>query len=200
MNKIPIMFSLFKNVIDWLNNTSSAHVEDDSIPILSVKRLHPDAKLPTKGSAAAAGYDLYALVPDEDRQRSEAVPVTNDSGVECENDDFSRVLFIEPGSRLLVRTGLAVIVPDDFCYARIAPRSGLAAKFCVDVGAGVVDADYRGEVLVLLINNGTSPYKVTHGDRIAQLILESIVQSEVVEVDTLEDTFRGSNGFGSTGK
>lgn len=96
-----------------------------------------------------------------------------------------------------MRTDIAVKVPDG-CYARIAPRSGLALSHSVDVGAGVVDPDYRGNVGVLLLNFGAKPFRVSCGDRIAQLILERARVCEVVESKELDDTPRGEGGFGST--
>jgi len=84
-------------------------------------------------------------------------------------------------------------------YARVAPRSGLAWKNFIDVGAGVVDYDYRGNVGVNLFNHGKEDFVIKHGDRVAQLILEKICTPDVVEVDDLEDTDRGAGGFGSTG-
>ena len=82
---------------------------------------------------------------------------------------------------------------------RIAPRSGLASKHMIDTGAGVIDADYRGQVKVLLFNHGEKDFEVREGDRIAQLVLERIYTPEVVEVDALEESVRGKGGFGSTG-
>jgi dUTP pyrophosphatase len=82
---------------------------------------------------------------------------------------------------------------------RIAPRSGLASKHHIDVGAGVIDADYRGQVKILLFNFGTTDFEIKEGDRVAQLILERIYTPEVVEVQELEESVRGAGGFGSTG-
>ena len=84
-------------------------------------------------------------------------------------------------------------------YGRVAPRSGLAVKNFIDVGAGVIDADYRGEVKVLLFNFSDSDFKVSPGDRIAQLIIEKYTRTEIEEVDDLDTTVRGEGGFGSTG-
>src|SRR4029077_17483301 len=84
-------------------------------------------------------------------------------------------------------------------YGRIAPRSGLASKLSIDVGAGGIDPDYRGEIKVLLINNGTRPFTVNRHDRIAQLIVEGAQQEEIVIVDELDETERGDQGFGHSG-
>lgn len=94
---------------------------------------------------------------------------------------------------------MQIAVPDG-TYGRVAPRSGLASKFMIDVGAGVIDADYRGNVGVLLFNFGSEEYKIRAGDRIAQLILECIKTPEVQELPNLDDTDRGDGGFGSTGR
>jgi dUTP pyrophosphatase len=105
---------------------------------------------------------------------------------------------IPPQERAVVKTGLSVACPPG-TYARIAPRSGLAVKKFIDCGAGVVDADYRGEVGVVLFNFGKEPFEVKKGDRIAQLILEQISMVDAVQVEELTDTVRGAGGFGSTG-
>ena len=139
-------------------------------PVLEVLKLAPNAVVPTRGSAFAAGLDLYAI-------EGKVVP---------------------RGSRALIRTGLAIAVPNGH-YARIAPRSGLALNSGIDVGAGVVDSDYRGEVCVLLFNFGENDFLVAEGMRVAQMIVEKILVPSVVEVAQLSETFRGKDGFGSTG-
>ncbi|KAL1534851.1 dUTP diphosphatase [Salvia divinorum] len=139
-------------------------------PFLRVKRLSEKAVLPSRGSPLSAGYDLSSAVETKVPARGKA----------------------------LVPTDLSVAVPEG-TYARIAPRSGLAWKHSIDVGAGVVDADYRGPVGVILFNHSDDDFEVKAGDRIAQLIIEQIVTPEVAEVDDLDSTARGSGGFGSTG-
>jgi dUTP pyrophosphatase len=134
------------------------------------KRLHPEARLPTRGSAGAAGLDLYAV------ERVE----------------------IAPGGRAAVRTGLAAAVPAGF-YGRVAPRSGLAVRHGIDVLAGVIDSDYRGEILCALVNHGEEPFEVEPGARVAQLIVEAIATPAPAWAEDLEETARGSGGFGSTG-
>ncbi|KAL9934092.1 hypothetical protein V8E36_007174 [Tilletia maclaganii] len=131
----------------------------------------PHAQLPTRGSAQAAGYDLYAA------------------------EDF---LLRGKNGRGVVPTGIKVAIPEG-CYGRVAPRSGLAAKHGIDVGAGVIDSDYRGLLGVLLFNLGDSDFQIKTGDRIAQLVIEQIRTPDVLEVESLEDTDRGAGGFGSTG-
>lgn len=141
---------------------------------LSVKRLSPQATLPTRGSDFAAGLDLSA----------------------------AEALCIPAGQRALVKTDLAIACPPG-TYARIAPRSGLAYKNGIDVGAGVIDADYRGPVGVILFNFGDKDFSIQPGDRIAQLILEQIVLPDIVECPLDEELptvgARGTAGFGSTG-
>ncbi|KAL8554960.1 hypothetical protein ACS0TY_002953 [Phlomoides rotata] len=137
---------------------------------LLVKRLSEKAILPSRASPLSAGYDLSSAVETKVPARGKA----------------------------LVPTDLSIAVPEG-TYARIAPRSGLALKQSIDVGAGVVDADYRGPVGVILFNHSDVDFEVKHGDRIAQLIIQKIVTPEVTEVDDLDTTVRGSGGFGSTG-
>ena len=137
---------------------------------LTIQKLSADARLPTRGSAYAAGYDLYA----------------------------ARATTIPARGKALVDTDIAMAVPLG-TYGRIAPRSGLAAKHFIDTGAGVIDADYRGQVRVLLFNHGETDFAVAAGDRVAQLVLEKIVTPEVIEVAQLEESVRGAGGFGSTG-
>jgi dUTP pyrophosphatase len=137
---------------------------------LRVKKLSFDAIIPTRGSGGAVGYDIYST--DE--------------------------VLIPPAHRALVGSGVAIVLPAG-CYGRVAPRSGLAVKHGIQVGAGVVDPDYTGEVKVVLFNHGHTDFQVNKGDRIAQLVLEKCDTPEVVEIGLLEETERGSGGFGSTG-
>ncbi|XP_036156594.1 deoxyuridine 5'-triphosphate nucleotidohydrolase, mitochondrial isoform X2 [Myotis myotis] len=106
---------------------------------------------------------------------------------------------IPPMEKTLVKTDIQIALPSG-CYGRVAPRSGLAAKHFIDVGAGVIDEDYRGNLGVVLFNFGKEKFEVKKGDRIAQLICERIFYPEIEEVQVLDDTERGSGGFGSTGK
>jgi dUTP pyrophosphatase len=137
---------------------------------LCVKRLVQDATIPTRGSSGAVGYDLYSV--DE--------------------------VVVSPSQRALVGTGVAVILPMNV-YGRVAPRSGLAVKHGIQVGAGVVDPDYRGEIKVVLFNQGDKDFEIKKGDRIAQLVLERCETPDVREIESLDETDRGSGGFGSTG-
>ncbi|KAI2619345.1 dUTP diphosphatase [Hypomontagnella submonticulosa] len=142
----------------------------DQSPPLLIKKLSPTAKLPTRGSAFSAGYDLYA----------------------------SRAITIPSRGKGLVETDIALAVPAG-TYGRVAPRSGLAAKHFIDTGAGVIDADYRGPLKVLLFNHAEADFEVAAGDRVAQLVIERIYTPEVLEVAELEESVRGAGGFGSTG-
>ena len=141
-----------------------------SQPPLLIKKLSPSASTPTRGSAFAAGYDLYA----------------------------SKDTTVPSRGKVLVSTDLSIATPEG-TYGRVAPRSGLAVKNFIDTGAGVIDADYRGEVKVLLFNHSDKDFEVKVGDRIAQLVLERIYTPEVMEVENLEESVRGAGGFGSTG-
>ena len=135
-----------------------------------MQKLKNNAALPKRSTDGAAGYDL------------------------CASQDCT----IPAGGKGLVHTGLSISFPAGL-YARIAPRSGLALKKFIDVGAGVVDSDYRGKVGVVLFNHGDQDFVVKMGDRIAQLILEKIDTPPVEEVQGLDNTVRGTGGFGSTG-
>ncbi|VVB04578.1 unnamed protein product [Arabis nemorensis] len=145
-------------------------IHGDSAPFFKVKKLSEKAVLPTRGSSLSAGYDLSSAVDSKVPARGKA----------------------------LIPTDLSIAVPEG-TYARIAPRSGLAWKHSIDVGAGVIDADYRGPVGVILFNHSDVNFEVKLGDRIAQLIIEKIVTPEVIEVEDLDSTVRGEGGFGSTG-
>ena len=117
----------------------------DTPPALQIKLLSPTAKPPTRGSAYAAGYDLYA----------------------------SKATTVPARGKVLVDTDISIAVPAG-TYGRVAPRSGLASKHSIDVGAGVIDADYRGPVKVLLFNLGEKDFAVEVGERVAQLIVERV--------------------------
>lgn len=136
-----------------------------------VKLLTPTAKIPSRATCGSAGYDI------------------------CSDEE---AVTIRAGSQIMVKTGISLEFPSTF-YARVAPRSGLANKYRLYVGAGVIDSDYRGEVCVILFNHGQFDFLISRGDRIAQLIFESIVTPELVIADSISTSVRGSDGFGSTG-
>jgi dUTP pyrophosphatase len=133
--------------------------------------------LPAYQSAHAAGLDLLAAVPTD------------------------APLILSPGQYALVPTGLAIALPEGF-EAQVRPRSGLAAKHGVTVlnAPGTVDADYRGEVSVILINHGSAPFTIARGERIAQMVIAQVANAELVPVVSLAPTGRGGGGFGSTGR
>ncbi|XP_078055974.1 deoxyuridine 5'-triphosphate nucleotidohydrolase, mitochondrial isoform X1 [Mustelus asterias] len=139
-------------------------------PRLRFARLTENARSPSRGSKLAAGFDLYSAY------------------------DY----VVHAQDKVIVKTDIQIAVPSGF-YGRVAPRSGLAAKHFIDVGAGVIDEDYRGNVGVILFNFGKEPFEVKKGDRIAQLICERICYPELEELKTLDETERGAGGFGSTG-
>jgi dUTP pyrophosphatase len=133
--------------------------------------------LPAYQSELAAGLDLLAAVPED-------APIV-----------------LAPGKYALVPTGLSIALPPGY-EAQVRPRSGLAARHGITVlnAPGTVDADYRGEIGVPLINHGDVPFTIRRGERIAQMVIASVVQAELVPVTTLSTTTRGSGGFGSTGR
>lgn len=144
---------------------------------IAIKRLPnaQDLPLPSYATEHAAGLDLCAAV---------AADVT-----------------LPPGGRTIIPTGYSIALPPGF-EAQVRPRSGLAAKNGVTVlnAPGTIDADYRGEVGVILINHGTEPFTVTRGMRIAQMVIAQYTSVKWVETETLPETARGAGGFGSTGK
>jgi dUTP pyrophosphatase len=150
-----------------------------SPPQLRLRRLpHGEGlPLPAYQTAHAAGLDLAAALPAD-------APLT-----------------LTPGGRSLVPTGFAIALPEGF-EAQVRPRSGLAAHHGVTVlnTPGTIDADYRGEIQVILINLGSEPFTVTRGLRIAQLVIAPVARATVVETDALDGTARGAGGFGSTGR
>ena len=146
-----------------------------AIPVLRLAH-NPDLPLPAYETADAAGMDLRAAVPAEEP------------------------LILRPGDRHPVPTGLAFAIPSGF-EGQVRPRSGFALKSgitCLN-SPGTVDADYRGEVKVILINLGAEDVTIRRGDRIAQMIIAPVVQAGLTEVTSLDETARGAGGFGSTG-
>jgi dUTP pyrophosphatase len=142
---------------------------ENSANYLQVQLLKDDAKVPVRAHKTDVGYDLFA---SENR-------------------------IIENNQRQLISTGIAVKIPDGY-YGRVAPRSGLSTKG-IDIGAGVIDPGYTGELKVLMINNEKTWHTVYKGDKIAQLILEKVSTPEIKVVNNLDNSDRGDKGFGSTG-
>jgi len=143
---------------------------------VQIKRLpgSEDVRPPQKMSALASGYDIHAAV--------------------------SEPVILQPGERALIPTGFSLAMPPEL-EAQIRPRSGLALKHGITTlnSPGTIDADYRGEVKVLLINHGAEPFKIERNERIAQMVFQIVPQIELLHVEELSDTERGSGGFGHTG-
>jgi dUTP diphosphatase len=138
---------------------------------IKVKKLSVGARLPSHATDWAAGADLYCA------------------------EDFT----IQPGERRLVPSGIAIEIPAGY-YGRVAPRSGLAVRHGIDILAGIIDSDYRGEVKVALINFGDQEVSFNGGERIAQLIIERAARCDYIWSESLSETERAGGGFGSTGK
>jgi dUTP pyrophosphatase len=137
-------------------------------------KLHPKAAAPMYATPQAAGMDVAACIETD--------------------------MLIEPQSSALVPTGLAIELPDGY-EAQLRPRSGLALKHMISLPntPATIDADYRGEVKVILINHGKAAFRVQHGDRIAQMVIAKVEKAEFVEAEQLSETARGEGGFGHTG-
>jgi len=144
-------------------------------PRVQFKKLRPDAVVPQYMSEHAAGLDLCAAID---------APIT-----------------IAPGDRAAIDTGLAMAIPHGF-EGQVRARSGLARKHGIALvnGVGTIDSDYRGALIVLLINLGREPVHIASGERIAQLVIAPVVRAQLEEVDELSATVRGEGGFGSTGR
>ena len=141
-----------------------------SAPI-RVMKLSESATIPTRGSEVAAGWDLYA----------------------------SQECVVPARGKAIIATDIAIAVPVGY-YGRVAPRSGMAWKKHTDIGAGVIDADYRGPVGVVMFNHADEDLQVELGDRVAQLVIEQISMAPLTQVESLDDTERGEGGYGSTGR
>jgi len=171
---------MHKNVISWNSSyqiipeaitSLPSNIKPYAGPRLRVKKLDPEAIIPTKANRTDAGYDLYALEDIE-------VPAINHK---------------------LIKTGISIAIPVGY-VGLIWPRSGLAYKNGIDVFAGVIDAGYRGDVGVILYNSRVNDhYQVKKGDRIAQILFQKVKTFDLVEVDDLDDSQRGQGGFGSSG-
>lgn len=143
---------------------------------LKIKKLRENATLPTRGTKGSAGADLYACIEES--------------------------VTINPGDLKLIPTGVAIALPDSSAVAYLYARSGLGVKhgICLANGVGVVDSDYRGEIMVGLCNVSGEPYTIEPNERIAQMVISPVIIPELVEVEKLDKTDRGEGGFGSTGK
>ena len=146
------------------------------LPPLLIQRLHPAATSPQRMSADAAGLDLSACLPDGS-------------------------VVLRPGERRLIPTGLALAIPSGF-EGQVRARSGLALRHGLAIlnAPGTIDADYRGELKIILVNLGDAPVEIHHGERVAQLVLAAVAMLAPREVDALPPAGRGTGGFGSTGR
>ncbi|MBI5657144.1 MAG: dUTP diphosphatase [Geobacter sp.] len=144
---------------------------------LHIKRLRVESTnpLPAYMTPHAAGMDLYA--------------------------DIAAELLLAPGERALVGTGIAIALPEGY-EAQVRPRSGLALKHGITMlnSPGTIDADYRGEIGVIVVNHGSEPFTIRNGERIAQLVVAPVVRAQLIQVDELSETDRGAGGFGHTGR
>jgi len=141
---------------------------DDKMKIL-YKPLSPNATIPSKSTKGSAAFDIYA----------------------------SSCQIVQPNNRLAIKTDISLQIPFGY-YGRIAARSGLTIKHNIDIGAGVIDSDYRGEIKPILINNGTKPFHISKNDRIAQIVIEQCADVTFQQVEELTQTHRGDKGFGSS--
>ncbi|MBU0470979.1 MAG: dUTP diphosphatase [Nanoarchaeota archaeon] len=137
---------------------------------LKIKKLHPEAKMPSYANPGDAGMDFYS------------------------NED----LILQPNERKLIPTGISMAIPKGY-VGLIWDKSGLASKYGIKTMAGVIDSGYRGEIKILVHNLSADPFEIKRSTKIAQMLIQPIEQKELIEVDELEDTERGEKGFGSTG-
>ena len=144
--------------------------------LLKIKKLKENAKVPSRGTQGSAGFDLCACIDE---------PIT-----------------LNGGDTALIPTGIAIALPSADYGAFVFPRSGIAVKHGIGLlnSVGVIDSDYRGEIMVSLHNHSTEAQTIADGERIAQLVITPFLKVEYTETDTLSDTVRGDGGFGSTGK
>ena len=168
------------------NNTSTTtNVEDESnngtedqflTSKVEIKKLHENVTLPEYKTTGSSGVDICAYI------------------------DSETDIIINPGEHKLIKTGFSIAMPN-YLEAQVRPRSGLALKFGITIPntPGTIDSDYRGEVGVILRNEGRETFIVKNGDRIAQLVFVPVVKAEFIEVEELSETVRGEGGFGSTG-
>ncbi len=173
-NRLPVPISVGVNTAAGRDNLGWA-MDKVRVEIKRVKGADADIALPRYHSELASGMDVRAVVVD--------------------------ALTIAPGAIVMIETGLAVAVPPGY-EIQVRPRSGLAIKHGVTVvnAPGTIDADYRGEIKIGLVNLGRESFTVNRGDRVAQLVLAPVVQAELFEVDDLSETARNDGGFGHTGR
>ncbi len=141
---------------------------------IKIKKLKPNAIIPKYMSKGSSGMDLFACLDNK--------------------------IILKPFEIKLIPTGIAISLPEGY-EAQIRPRSGLALKYGIILpnSPGTIDADYRGEIKIIISNIGKKDFVINHGDRIAQMVITKVEKCEIIEVDNLDETQRGENGFGSTG-
>ena len=166
-----VQFDWHQNdIIQWSPKCKERCFPSHTLASLLVKTLCPDSVVPQRATPGSIGYDLTA----------------------------TETITLPPHSRCPVPTGIAIALPEG-TYGRIAPRSGLSVKASINVAAGVIDPDYRGELKAVLINQAETPFTIKKGERMAQLILENAVMEDIIITDNLDTTLRDTEGFGSTG-
>jgi len=179
MTTTPTHASKIPSTRDLISEIKVPGIGRVTATAIRVKRLDERATLPAYKSAHAAGLDLAACLP---------------------RHDMPEAVRIQPREIVKIPLGYACAIP--FGYeGQVRPRSGLSTKHGISLpnAPGTIDADYRGEMFIALINLGTEPYTIRHGDRIAQMVIAPVAHATIHEVDELDDTERGSAGFGSTG-
>lgn len=161
----------FDLTVTWQNMVAALM----NVP-LPVKKLNPRAIIPEYHTADAVAFDAPACLPEGEE------------------------MVVMPGEQVLIPTGLAFAIPKGF-ELRVSPRSGQAAKKAISIrnSPGIIDPDYRGELMIIFVNNAKEPFPIKHGDRVAQIKLSLAPRAEFVEVEELPETERGEGGFGSTG-
>jgi len=162
---------------------------------LRVERIHENAKLPTKSYDFAAGYDLYVVSSDN-------------QGWWQPTSKYAKIHTFMPGTRVVFHTGIKIELPSETIYIQGIPhkyhafiwdRSGLSAKNGIHRFAGVIDNDYRGEWMICLQNTSTEAFRINEGDKIAQFVINLVPSIEITEIEKVNETNRGSKGFGSSG-
>lgn len=166
---------------------------------LKIKKLRDNAILPTRGSEEAAGIDLYACIKDVDKFK-----VYNENNIEVDGtriDPKEDTIVISPNYTVLIPTGIACDFPNGY-FGMMFPRSSVGTKRGLALAntAGIIDNDYKGEIFMALKNTGEGNRLITHGERLAQMILLPYVTYDIIETNMLSETNRGEGGFGSTGK
>ena len=172
------------------NNNKLQQLEEKTATLVYIKKLHPEAKIPIRQTDLSSGMDLHAL------------DVASCDYPNMPYDDTFTFYELEPGERVLVKTGLSLQMPEGV-EAQIRPRSGMALKQGVTVAnsLGTIDRDFTWDIGVILVNLGDEVFTIRKGERIAQLVFQTVLHDvELIETTTLNDTSRGGGGFGSTGQ